>query len=87
MNQAEKNRICELIKQNKKTEIVINYTLKSGAAKRASKIDSADAHKKTSALSILQTGDFLVSKFLILYYKVPEMDVLHEYIPLLLLLF
>ena len=52
-----------------------------------SKIDSADAHKKTSALSILQTGDFLVSKFLILYYKVPEMDVLHEYIPLLLLLF
>lgn len=38
MNQAEKNRICELIKQNKKTEIVINYTLKSGAAKRASKI-------------------------------------------------
>ena len=44
-------------------------------------------HKKTSALSILQTGDFLVSKFLILYYKVPEMDVLHEYIPLLLLLF
>ena len=38
MNQAEKNRICELIKQNEKTEIVINYTLKSGAAKRASKI-------------------------------------------------
>lgn len=38
MNQAEKNRICELIKQNEKTEIVINYTPKSGAAKRASKI-------------------------------------------------
>ena len=38
MNQAEKNRICELIKQNKKTEIVINYTLKSGDEKRASKI-------------------------------------------------
>ncbi len=46
MNQAEKNRICELIKQNEKTEIVINYTPKSGAAKRHLKSEESQMFQK-----------------------------------------
>lgn len=46
MNQAEKNRICELIKQNEKTEIVTNYTLKSGAAKERLKSEESQMSKR-----------------------------------------
>ena len=58
MNQAEKIRICELIKQNEKTEIVINYTLKGGAAKRASKIGGSQMFQK------ILNGQFMKGKIL-----------------------
>ncbi len=58
MNQAEKNRICELIKQNEKTEIVINYILKSGAAKRASKIGGKPDVPKDFEWPVYEGKDF-----------------------------
>ena len=58
MNQAEKNRICELIKQNEKTEIVINYTPKSGAAKRASKIGGKPDVPKDFKWPVYEGKDF-----------------------------
>ena len=58
MNQAEKNRICELIKQNEKTEIVINYTPKSGAAKRASKIGGKPDVPKDFEWPVYEGKDF-----------------------------
>ena len=58
MNQAEKNRICELIKQNEKTEIVINYTLKGGAAKRASKIGGKPDVPKDFEWPVYEGKDF-----------------------------
>ena len=58
MNQEEKNRICELIKQNEKTEIVINYTLKGGAAKRASKIGGKPDVPKDFEWPVYEGKDF-----------------------------
>lgn len=58
MNQEEKNRICELIKQNEKTEIVIDYIQKDGAGKGASKIGGKPDVPKDFEWPVYEGKDF-----------------------------